>query len=144
MDKTELLESDVGDGARFIQEIAAGGLPVSAAMWIRSGGSWQLYIASPNVEKHGPISVYKFLDATLDNMASQLSTDDIVVANTTNHFVNSISAGLSVSEGIVRIVNCTFSGTPVDEAIVYQVRRNVKPSPTPPKVARRVRKRVQA
>ena len=144
MDKTELLESDISDGARFIQEIAVGGLPVSAAMWIKSGGRWQLYIASPNVEKHGPISVYKFLDATLDNMDSQLSTDDIVVANTTNHFVNAISAGMSISDSIVRIVNCTFNGTLVDEAIVYQVRRNAKPSPTPPKVARKTRKKVQA
>jgi len=130
------VSADVEGGREFVRELEREGLPISAAMWLKAPeqGPWQLYIASPDVEKHGPIAVYRFIDkVSARHPEIGIKVDDVVAANTTNHFVNAIAGGIKVTDGVVRIVNSVFNNVSVENAVVYKVRRHVRPSRTPPK-----------
>ena len=67
MDKTTLVESDIEAGLTAVKALEAAGLPIAAAMWLRlhDSSKWQLYIASPDVETHGPTTVNRFIDRIL-------------------------------------------------------------------------------
>jgi hypothetical protein len=137
VDKKELVSAEIDGGANLVQALEREGLPIAAAMWLRSAEqkAWQLYIASPDVEKHGPIAVYKMIDKVLARMPDvKITVDDVVAANTRNHFVNAVASGLSPTNQISHVTNAVFSGVPVDEAFIYKVRRKVRPSAQAPKV----------
>ena len=137
MDKKELVNADIEGGREFVRELEREGLPISAAMWLKAQeqGPWQLYIASPDVEKHGPIAVYRFIDkVSARHPETGIKVDDVVAANTTNHFVNAIAGAIdTTTNNVVRFGNSVFNNVAVEEAVVYKVKRNVRPSPAPPK-----------
>ena len=112
----------VDDGAKFVRFLAEQGLPIASAMWIKLSENepWRLYISTPNVEKHGPIAVYKFIDKALRRLKIEsFEFNDVVAANTTNHFVNAFTSVIRMEDGIVVFVDCTLSGVPVQEAVVF-------------------------
>jgi hypothetical protein len=140
MDKTTLVESDIDAGLRAVKALEAAGLPIAVAMWLRLHDSyrWQLYIASPDVETHGPTTVNRFIDRILIAIKSPISLGDVTVVNTTNHFVNKVSllsivtggkaSRFTVAGDLLRIGNCTFDGVEVDEGVVYKIAAGVKAS----------------
>jgi hypothetical protein len=133
MDKEALVDADIHAGAELIAALDAARLPIAAAMWLRRGEVWKFYIASPDVAKHGPISVYKFIDKALSSIESPIDSGDIVATNTTNHFVNALSSAIGARQGSVRFRNCTFNGILVEDAYVYRVAKGVRASAKAPK-----------
>jgi hypothetical protein len=123
----------------FVQTLVILGFPIRVAAWLRMEGTWQLYIASPDVETHGPIAVYKFLHGVYKKMSVMkadgtltLEQEDIVAANTTNHFVNAVVSFVHhpLQGGTVaRLTNCTLNGVLVEDMVLYISNKNVKPSP---------------
>jgi hypothetical protein len=145
MDKTTLVESDIEAGLRAVKAIEVAGLPIAVAMWLRLHDSykWELYIASPDVETHGPTTVNRFIDRILNAIKSPISLGDVTVVNTTNHFVNKVSLLSIVTEGrstrftvagdLLRFGNCTFDGVEIDEGVIYKIATGVKASKEAPK-----------
>lgn len=141
MDKTALVDSDIDNGLTAIRVLEAAGLPIAAAMWLRlkDTNTWQLFIASPDVEKHGPTTVIRFVDSVLATIKSSVSIHDIAVVNTTNHFVNALAAQgfgrlpWERQNGFLRLTNLTLDGANVEDALVYKIAPNVKASKSPPK-----------
>lgn len=134
MDKEALVAPEIDAGKQLVSALEARGLPISVAMWLkRQMEGWKLYIASPDVEKHGPIAVYKFIDKAISHTRSPIDSCDVVAANTTNHFVNALAAVMGIRNTTARFTNCTFNGIPVEDAIVYKIARGVRASTKPPK-----------
>lgn len=145
MDKTTLVESDIEAGLTAVKALEAAGLPIAAAMWLRlhDSSKWQLYIASPDVETHGPTTVNRFIDRILLAINSPISLDEVTVANTTNHFINKASLlsiltggrsnSFTVASNLMRFGNSTFDGVEVDEGVIYKIAPGVKASREAPK-----------
>jgi hypothetical protein len=146
MDKKTLVDEDIKAGQQFVRELEVAGLPIASAMWLRrpEDETWQFYLATPDVEKYGPLSVYTFADRLLrQKNIPRLTIDDVAVANTTNHFVNSVSRALNVTNRVVRVINCTFDNVQVSDAVVYKVSRNVRPSKQRPRLMQGARERTR-
>ncbi|MER8375315.1 hypothetical protein [Mesorhizobium sp. M1409] len=145
MDKTTLVESDIEAGLTAVKALEAAGLPIAAAMWLRlhDSSKWELYIASPDVETHGPTTVNRFIDRILLAINSPISLDEVTVANTTNHFINKASLlsiltggrsnSFTVASNLMRFANSTFDGVEVDEGVIYKIAPGVKASREAPK-----------
>lgn len=127
------MKEDVEAGGKLVKELDEAGLPISAAMWVKTlpDDPWKLYIASPNVEKYGPTSVYKAIDNTIRNARLPLNVDYVSVANTSSHFVNNIAKGISPSSGVLRVTNSVFDELRIADAFIYKTSRNVKASRSP-------------
>jgi hypothetical protein len=84
MDTEPLVEGQIDDGQRLVEQLVRDGFEVSAAFWVKTSeeGLWHLYIASPSVgaEKLGESyrKVYASLNKTPD---SWVSPSDIKLIN---------------------------------------------------------------
>lgn len=134
MDSTTLLADDISDGLTAVRAISAAGLPVAVAAWLKVRGTyrWELFIASPDVQKYGPTTVGRFVDTVLLTINSPIKLRFVVIANTTNHFVNEISptyiSSLPLSNdnrpaNFKRLANITLGSIEIDDAFVYKVGR---------------------
>jgi hypothetical protein len=67
VDKAALVEDDINAGQTLVRQLEEDGLPITAALWLKmpEDPTWQLYIATPEVESRGPISVYLLIDRAL-------------------------------------------------------------------------------
>jgi desulfoferrodoxin (superoxide reductase-like protein) len=143
-----LVSEDIDAGRRLIGALERAGLPIAVAAWLKKqeDDTWALYIATPDVEKHGPIVVYTFINKIIGALKeARIGVGDVVAANTTNHFVNAISSIVQLAPDIgIRLAKVTLFGVPVDEAFVYKVQRGVKASPMPPRVTSEIKKKALA
>ncbi|MDX8441852.1 hypothetical protein [Mesorhizobium australafricanum] len=155
MDKTTLVEADINAGHVVIMALEAAGLPVAAAMWLklREINKWELYIASPDVERHGPTTVIRFIDQVLITIKSEIAISNIIVTNTTNHFVNLLSkdytptlrlAKHASSTGFLRMNDFTLGGVEIDSGLVYKIAPHVRASKTAPKANNEAMKKAKA
>jgi hypothetical protein len=134
MDKKTLVSTDVEEGQKLVRALENQGLPISAAMWLKRAdeGIWRLYISTPDVEAHGPIAVYNLVDKVIRKGRSNLVLDNVVAANTTNHFINSVARKFRDTSSVASVSNSTFDDVPVEDAFVYKAARGVRPSKSPP------------
>lgn len=60
MDQDLLVESELSDGRRFLEELVQRGEEIRAAGWVKKAGSgrWRLYLALPGVNKTDVRNVY--------------------------------------------------------------------------------------
>jgi len=141
MDRTALVENDIAAGARLVDALAAAGLPIAAAMWLKlkERSVWELYVASPNVQEHGPTTAYRFVDEIARAIGSPISVNEIVLANTTNHFLNALPRHYKkwaererkLSGAFFRTTGLLLDGTEIEEAVIYRIAPGVKASRTP-------------
>lgn len=83
MDKTKLVDSDIVEAWRVVSTIEKAGLPVFAAVAVRSRfpNSTRIVIASPDVERHGPSAVIRFVDRALSELHSPFRLADTYIVN---------------------------------------------------------------
>jgi hypothetical protein len=75
MDKTTLVEGQIRDGQRLIDHLAANGIPVTAACWMKEsdGGLWYLYLATPLVnDDAGTTPAYHRINAVIRSLPEPL------------------------------------------------------------------------
>jgi hypothetical protein len=70
MHKTILVETDIADGFRVVEELERI-LHITAAFWlyVEEEDEWKLIIVSPDVATKGPISLYTEIDALLNKLS---------------------------------------------------------------------------
>src|SRR6266404_1889490 len=77
-------------------------LPISSAMWLKDSENdvWRLYVSTPDVAKHGPTTVYKYVsDVMRKKKISSLAINDVSVANTANPAVQSVLGHVKIKAG---------------------------------------------
>jgi hypothetical protein len=87
MDTELLVDNQIADGQSLIEQLIKDNFRVSAAFWVKSTeeGSWQLYIASPDVDSTKPNEAYQKVYYSLDSISdSTISTVDINLLNSEN------------------------------------------------------------
>jgi len=67
VDQSTLVENQIDDGRRFVERFAADGNPVLAAFWVKTAeeGIWFLYVVTDIVDREGPASAYRAVQASL-------------------------------------------------------------------------------
>ena len=142
MGEASLVGLLIEDGDRLTRVLSSAGLPiaVSALIRLQDDGVSRLYVASPDVETFGPRSVYTFIDEAIEASGVTLALDDVVAANTTNHFVNELLAlAGDTPEGIARapfaLRSLALKDVAVDVAIVFAAQKRVISSEKLPRFA---------
>ena len=71
MDQEVLVGELIDDGKRLLERLAAEGVPVTAAFWVKESenGRWYLYIATPLVSEDGDtLEAYRRINAVFRQM----------------------------------------------------------------------------
>ena len=106
MDTELLVESQIDDGQRLIEQLDRDGFEVRAAFWVKTSeeGLWHLYIASPSVDEAKQGEAYRKVYASLSRIPdSWISPSDIKLINDAN----------LISQDIVAVRNRHPARTPI-------------------------------
>jgi hypothetical protein len=95
MDTELLVENQIDDGRRLVEQAVSDGMEVSAAFWVKTSeeGLWHLYIASPLVNEVRLGEAYRQVYASLGKiLESSVSPSDITLVNDRNPIARDIIA----------------------------------------------------
>src|SRR5436305_1704597 len=84
MDTELLVDSQIEDGQRLIEQLVRDGFEVSVALWVKTSeeGLWHLYIASRAVAADKPVEAYRKVYACLDRIPdSSVSPMNLTLVN---------------------------------------------------------------
>jgi hypothetical protein len=81
MDQIPLVEEQIQDGQRFIEELRQHDFPVTAAGWVRESedDQWSLYIVSPVVREAGVREAYLRTHPVFWGMQPSLAIDRLAI-----------------------------------------------------------------
>jgi hypothetical protein len=140
MDTELLVEGQIDDGQRLIEQLVRDGFEVSAAFWVKTSeeGLWHLYIASPSVGAEKLGESYRKVYASLNKVSdSWVSPSDIKLVNDMNPIAQD---AIEVRDRQPAKIPTRYHGKrlgslPINEAYIY-------PPSTPEKVWVRLSYRV--
>lgn len=119
------VERAVEAGRSLVRALERKGVPVVAAMWLLTEESgYKLYISTPMVQLSGPIRVYEVIQKVVAELPKKhgITFDDVVAANTTNHFINAMKAIFSIgSNSVIELHEYTLNRQEVKHAIVFHL-----------------------
>jgi hypothetical protein len=127
----EVLEREkIEAGSKLVQRLAKTEIKPVAAFWLWRAESleWWLVIASPWIDKQGPIKAYRKIDAMIaskDDPIPELQPLDISVSDTREPLIKGLRA--YARKNRTNLAGRRFRGTwfgdaPVDDAYVYFVK----------------------
>lgn len=127
MVKTVLVEKDIEEGKRLIEELDKAGFKVQAALWLYMSDSdeWRLLIASPYVEKEGPKRSYNFIQTVLARISPPLevSLRNISVLSPSHNLIKLIRLAIRTGPGIsgIRFARSVINNTLIEDAYIYRI-----------------------
>ncbi len=66
MDQGSLVEGQIEDGRKLIDQLSQEGLEVTAAFWMKQDGRWRFYVGSSAVDRLGLREPYGHVHSALD------------------------------------------------------------------------------
>ncbi len=127
MVKEALVEKNIEEGKRLIEELDGKNFKVQAALWFYSADSdeWRLLIASPFVEKNGPKKSYNFIQAVLSRLSpsAEISLKDISVLSPSNDLIKLLRSAFRTGSGIsgIRFTRNVINNTMIEDAYIYRI-----------------------
>ncbi|MBI5740673.1 MAG: hypothetical protein HZA16_08120 [Nitrospirae bacterium] len=127
MVKTALVEKDIEEGKRLIEELDKTKFKVRAALWFYMAESdeWRLYIVSPFVEKEGPKKAYTFIQSVLASISQPagITLQEISVLSPSNDLIKIIRSTIKTGQDIsgIRVTKNVFNNTLVEDAYIYRM-----------------------
>ena len=124
MAQVALLNDELEAGRRMIEELRATGFEVVAAFWARlaDDNAWNLYLASPAVEKQGR-DAYLKVYATIDRMPELgLDSYDVKLLRTDDAMAKAAQEAVQAKPeftGITRFRGTSLGVVSVDGAYIY-------------------------
>lgn len=127
MVKAALVEKDIDEGKRLIEELDKTDFQVQAALWfyLVDSDEWRLLVASPFVEKEGPRKSYNFIQTVLAKLSppSEISVKDISVISPSNDLIKLIRSAIRIGPGIsgIRFTRNVINNTLIEDAYIYRI-----------------------
>lgn len=126
---TESLSQQMIDaGAEFIRTLDSSGPEVRAAFWyyLESSDSWQLVIATPDVQSQGPKRIYEQLQTILGESkeGGQIALRDISVVSPEDSLIKVLRLGIRTgATGVsgIRFSRNTINGQFIRDAYIYRL-----------------------
>lgn len=145
MDRASLVTPFADEGRRFVSLLKKKGLPIGLAGWFRLDDMPQaeLFIASPDVQAHGPADVIAFVEDSLaEAQVRGFDLGQIWVVNTSTHPINGLSwlEPVGDDEGMRILPPFPLDETTLEAGILYENDPGLRPSPEPPPWRTRARR----
>jgi hypothetical protein len=127
MVKTALVEKDIEEGKRLIEELDKTNFIVRAALWfyVSDADEWRLFIASPFVEKEGPKKSYNFIQSVLAKISPtvSISLKEISVLKLSDDLIKTIRSAIRTGHGIsgIRFTGNVINNTLIEDAYIYRM-----------------------
>ncbi|HEV3004794.1 MAG TPA: hypothetical protein VGX78_10050 [Pirellulales bacterium] len=123
MAEATLVENQIEDGQRLVEELSRAGFDVRAACWVKAcdDDRWYLYIASKAVDDKGPTAAYCEVHLAMRHLpASKIGPFDVKVIGATH----SILGVLELQRRFPTQIPVWFHGlrlgdVAIDEAYIY-------------------------
>ena len=124
MDQIALVENQIHDGQRLLDQLRADGIVVRAACWVKPAEDdwWSLYIASPARDEIGPSAGYGRIIPVLHSLGDvMIGTSDIKLVGENHPIVQDAAELLRrfPHSAPIQPPNSLFGGITVDEVYVY-------------------------
>jgi hypothetical protein len=127
MDTTALVEKGIPEGKRLIEALDKADFQVQAAIWFyfTDSGEWRLLIASPFVEKNGPMKAYNSVQGVLEKLSPPpgISLKDISVVSPKHHLITLLRRAIGTGPGIsgIRFTRNVINNTLIEDAYIYRI-----------------------
>jgi hypothetical protein len=122
-----LVDSDIEIGQSAVEALAKEGVPAPAALWLyeSEAGEWRLLIATPIVDKDGPLEAYKRIQRALvsNDLADRLPLSRVAVVSPKLPLVTLLRKALKTGPGIhrIRFTNSTIKNVLIEDALIYRL-----------------------
>ena len=123
MYKTILVKNLVDEGEELIKRLESRRFHVTAALWYYFDDlmRWRLVIASPSVEREGPLRVYNRIEEALTQMpAKELSLSDISVMRPNGYEFRELRSIVERSGRVARRHPMSAPRDIVEDAYIYR------------------------
>jgi len=131
MDKIALVEKEIEDGKKLLEELDKNSFfLVKAALWlyIEELNDWRLIIASPYLDDNPPQKAYHFINEALKRISpdSSISLKDITIISNKHALISTITRTIQIAPkgiGGVRMNHTVLNGIPIESAYIYRLAR---------------------
>jgi hypothetical protein len=94
MDQSTLVEDQIDDGRRFVEQFVMDGNTVRIAFWVKTDdGLWFLYVVADGLDSQGPAKIYRSVHESLRKVNDlSISSSEIKVVSPNNPVAKEILA----------------------------------------------------
>ncbi len=127
MGKAVLVEPDIADGKRLVQELDRAAITVTAAVWLfpPDASEWVLLIALRTFDAQGPRKSYATVGKVLKRLQppSSLSLQDLSVVGPRNQWITLLGSAIKTGPGIsgIRFSRNVINGILIPDAYIYRL-----------------------
>ena len=139
MDKTELVNEQVIAGAKLIEALDESNFNVASAMWfyLSDNNEWRLIIASPYVDKNGPMKSYELIQDKLDEIKNHItvvtmlqgdinsfiSLQNISVVSPNDDLIKLVRTAIKTKHniGYIRFTKNVINNILIEDALIYRM-----------------------
>ena len=113
-------------GAVLTDLLLEAGLSLRASLWLLDPelSSWRLLLAMPEVDRKGPLHIYKTIRSTISKHSTQLSNLDIkrvAVVSPKHPLLQVLTSALHITKGSVRFSRNSINGHFIEDALIYRL-----------------------
>lgn len=94
-----LVEHDLEAGRNLLKALDEASMKVSAAMWFFLENEWRYIIATPRVNKEGPLQVYTLLGQLSDRVQIDIDFNDVCVVPPDDEKISKMRKLIKVDNG---------------------------------------------
>jgi hypothetical protein len=128
MDTITLVENQIEEGQRLLDQLGEKGIVVRAACWVKPTDvdRWVLYIATPIMDGKGPLEAYRQLTPALQSLGNDwLTSSDVTLVGEKHPMVKDAQEILRrfPHRTPIRSPYPMLGGIPVEEVYVYPLGR---------------------
>jgi hypothetical protein len=129
MDKTTLVEKDIGDGKILIENLDRSKFKLVGALWFYYPASdeWRLLLVSPLVDTIGPRQCYTIIQSVIEDLVLgdgiSLGLDRVSVLSPKDKLIRLLKVAIRTGEGIstMRFTRNTINGVFIEDALIYRL-----------------------
>ena len=124
MDPSTLVENQIDEGRRFVERFAVDGNPLQAAFWVETAedGLWFLYVVTDLIDREGPASAYRAVNASLRKLGELwLTGSEIKVISPGDSVAKDVLSLMSRNTGrlATRFEGQTLGSIGVEQVYIY-------------------------
>jgi hypothetical protein len=128
MAKEFLVDENIDDGANLIYELDQSNVQIDAALWFyfTEAEEWRLIIATPIIDKKGPVSAYKKIIEFIKekNLFFHTPIRKLTILSPHDPLIKLLKIVVKTgpsSIARIRFQNNVINNVPIDDALIYRI-----------------------
>jgi hypothetical protein len=127
MDKKILVDRDIEDGKRLIEELDKSKFQLNGALWFyfKDSEEWRLLFVSPLVDTVGPRTCYRIVQSAIADLSVvfRISLEHISVLSPRGRLIQLLKIAIRTDSGLstIRFTGNTINGVFIEDALIYRL-----------------------